>query len=140
MRIPLMLMFPKEIEAKTQSDKLVQNLDIAPTLLNVAGIEIPGDMQGESLKSIWQTPEVKWCDALYYHYYEKGYGATPHYGIRTDRYKLIHFYDKIDSWELYDLKKDPSEMSNLIDQSDYQNKVAQLKQKLEELRVKYKDN
>ncbi len=140
MRTPLLMRFPKEISPNLKSEQLVQNLDIAPTLLDVAGIEIPKEMQGKSMRPIWQNPESKWRDEIYYHYYEKGFGATPHYGIRTKRFKLIHFYDEIDSWELYDLKKDPSEMNNLIDVQNFQEQVSKLKKKLKELRVKYDDN
>ena len=139
MRTPLLMRYPGEIKASSKSNQLVQNLDIAPTILNVAGIDVPPDMQGSSLKAIWQNLEAKGRDAIYYHYYEKGFGATPHYGIRTVRYKLIHFYDDIDSWELYDLKEDPTEMRNLCSNSDYQKVLADLKIKLSELSIKYQD-
>ncbi|HSH20782.1 MAG TPA: sulfatase [Draconibacterium sp.] len=139
MRTPLLIRYPKEIKAGSRSSQLVQNLDIAPTILHLAGIDVPADMQGLSLKTIWQNPETDWRDAIYYHYYEKGFGATPHYGIRTERYKLIHFYDDIDSWELYDLDLDPTEMTNLYSNSDYQKVLADLKIKLSELSIKYKD-
>jgi arylsulfatase A-like enzyme len=76
---------------------------------------------------------------MYYHFYEKGWGVSPHYGVRTDRYKLIHFYDLIDSWELYDLKNDPNEMNNLIQHPEYEQIVKDLKNKLKELQTKYKD-
>lgn len=140
MRTPLVIRFPSEIKGKSETNKLVQNLDIAPTLLDIAGVEIPDDMQGESLRSIWETPDVRWRDALYYHYYEKGFGATPHYGIRTERYKLIHFYDEVDSWELYDLKEDPTEMNNLIDKPEFSDTLKNMKIRLSELQEKYKDN
>ena len=140
MRTPLVIRFPKEINSNSASEKLVQNLDIAPTLLDVAGVDVPEDMQGKSLRPIWNRTDTPWRDAVYYHFYEKGWGVPPHYGIRTDRYKLIHYYDEIDSWELYDLKKDPSEMNNLISHAAYQEKLAELKQQLLSLKSKYKDN
>lgn len=139
MRTPLLIRYPKEIKEKSQTERLTQNLDIAPTLLDVAGITIPGDMQGECLRKIWQNDDSEWRDAIYYHYYEKGFGATPHYGVRTDRYKLIHFYDVVDSWELYNLETDPNEMKNLYTDPGYEQKIKELKDKLIELQKKYKD-
>jgi len=137
MRTPLMIKFPKEIKENSQTELLTQNLDIAPTLLDVAGISIPNDLQGKSLRVIWQNNDVKWRDAIYYHYYEKSFGATPHYGIRTNHFKLIHFYDIIDTWELFDLKTDPYEMKNLYLDSTYKQEVNELKEQLTELQSKY---
>jgi len=139
LRTPLLISYPKEIREKTQTTRLTQNLDIAPTLLDVAGITVPGDMQGESLRKIWLNDVSEWRDAIYYHYYEKGFGASPHYGVRTDRYKLIHFYDVVDSWEFYDLETDPNEMRNLYTDPGYDQKIKELKDKLLELQKKYKD-
>ena len=112
---------------------------MAPTLLDVAGISIPGDMQGKSLRKIWQNDDTEWRDAIYYHYYEKGFGATPHYGVRTNRYKLIHFYDVVDSWELYDLETDPNEMKNLYNDPGYEKTIRELKDKLIEMQKEYMD-
>lgn len=139
LRTPLLMMLPVEIQKGIESNHLVQNLDIAPTLLEAAGIKIPEDMQGKPLQQTWNDSTESWRDAIYYHYYEKGFGATPHYGVRTDRYKLIHFYDVVDSWELYDLKEDPREMNNLYTNAAYQDIVADLKMKLQDLRTTFKD-
>lgn len=139
MRTPLLIRYPREIAEKSQTEKLVQNLDIAPTLLDVAGIAIPETMQGESLRKIWNKEDSEWRDAIYYHYYEKGFGATPHYGIRTSRYKLIHFYDTLDSWELYDLETDPNEMKNLYNEPACEPLVNELESKLAELQKLYMD-
>jgi len=137
MRTPLLIRFPKEIGEKSQTEMLTQNLDIAPTLLDVAGISIPDDMQGRTLRTLWQNGDADWRDALYYHYYEKGFGATPHYGVRTERYKLIHFYDVVDSWELYDLETDPYEMKNLYTDEAFEETIEELKDKLNELQSEY---
>ena len=92
------------------------------------------------MTDLWMGNEEKdWRDAIYYHYYEKGFGATPHYGIRTDRFKLIHFYDPIDSWELYDLESDPSEVINMIDDPENQELISTLKNRLNELQEEYHD-
>ena len=80
-----------------------------------------------------------WRKEIYYHYYEKTFGQTRHYGIRTRRYKLIHFYDPVNAWELYDLEKDPNEMSNMYNDPRYAAILSSLKQKLKTLQFQYKD-
>ncbi len=140
-RTPMMIRYPKKIKPERHIDQMVLNLDIAPTLLDFAGIAPPGDMQGVSMKDLLTKPRVKrWRNEIYYHYYENAYGVTPHYGIRTKQYKLIRFYGPIDSWELYDLKKDPGEMKNIYADPAYGRVTETLKRKLKELRMKYKDD
>jgi len=140
LRTPLMIKFPGEIQGGIYSEELVQNLDLAPTLLDIAGVEKLDDMQGVSLKQTWIENNSEWRDAIYYHFYEKGWGVPMHYGVRTEQHKLIHFYGEVDHWELYDLANDPSEMNNLIDSSEYSDTLKELKIKLAELQEKYKDN
>lgn len=139
LRTPLMIKYPNEINEGITSGHLVQNLDVAPTLLDIAGVPVPKDMQGESLRKTWTNNEENWRDAIYYHYYEKGFGATPHYGIRTERFKLIHFYDVVDSWELYDLEKDSMEMNNLYNVTEYEKVQKELHVRLDELQLQYND-
>jgi arylsulfatase A-like enzyme len=123
------------------STDFVMNLDIAPTLLDFAGIKIPVEMQGASMKPLVNGETVAdWRKEVYYHYYEKSFGLAQHYGIRTDRYKLIHYYDPIDSWELFDLKTDSTEMSNLINLPDKQSVVSGLKNRIKELQAQYNDD
>jgi len=142
MSTPLIIRWPGEVKPDSRSSELVQNLDFAETFLDAAGIEAPPDMQGESLVPILKGQDTEWRDALYYHYYE--YPAVhmvkKHYGIKTDRYKLIHFYDDIDEWELYDLEKDPYEMNNVYEDPGYWETRDELKEKLIELKAYYKDN
>ena len=97
-------------------------------------------MQGLPLQSTWNDTAKKWRDAIYYHYYEKGFGATPHYGVRTEQYKLIRYYDMVDSWEFYDLKNDPMEMNNLYGQAKFKGVQNELHIKLKELERQYNDN
>ncbi|MDD3076728.1 MAG: sulfatase, partial [Proteiniphilum sp.] len=120
-RTPLLIRYPKEIKGGTVIDKLVQNLDFAPTLLDYAGIETPKEMQGESFRKLVAGKTDKWRDAVYYTYYEypAEHMVKRHYGISTDRYKLIHFYYDVDEWELYDLKTDPMEMRNVYEHPEY---------------------
>ena len=140
-RTPLIIYSPLTRNHGQKNSDFVMNLDIAPTILDFAGIEIPRDMQGTSMKPlVYGESVLNWRTELYYHYYEKSFGLTAHYGIRTDRYKLIHFYDPIDSWELYDLQNDVNEMNNLYNDPGLQNVVTDLKTKLENLQKKYKDD
>ncbi|HCC69620.1 MAG TPA: sulfatase [Bacteroidales bacterium] len=141
MSTPLIIRWPRVVEQGSRSDKLVQNLDFAETFLDAAGVDQPEEMQGESLMPILKNQDIEWRDALYYHYYE--YPAVhmvkKHYGIKTDRYKLIHFYDDVDEWELYDLEKDQHEMNNVINNPEYKDVKEKLEKRLRELRVYYKD-
>jgi arylsulfatase A-like enzyme len=140
MRTPLIMKPPKGYESKGKIEEMVQNLDWAPTILDVAGVDIPEDMQGQSLKPLLQGKNPEWREALYYHYYEYpgAHSVKRHYGIRTERYKLMHFYYDIDTWELYDLKKDPKEMNNLYGKEGYEEITEKLKKQLNALRDKYK--
>lgn len=141
-RTPLLIRYPKEIEAGTVIDKLVQNLDFAPTLLDYAGIQIPSEMQGESFRKLVNGSSDQWRDAIYYTYYEypSVHMVKRHHGVATDRYKLMHFYYDIDEWEMYDLEKDPDEMNNIYDDPAYADIKAELHEKLTELRAKYGDS
>ena len=141
-RTPLLIKYPKEIKAGTSIDNLVQNLDFAPTFLDYAGVNIEKGIQGESFRNIVNGETNKWRDAIYYSYYEfpGEHHVKRHYGIRTDRYKLIHFYYDIDKWELYDLEKDPTEMNNLYNNPDYDSIQNEMHKKLTEIRIKYKDS
>ncbi len=142
LRMPLLVRYPKEIKAGSVSDEIVLNLDFGPTFLDFAGVSVPADMQGESFRKILQskTPS-NWRKSMYYHYYEYpgAHSVKKHYGVRTERYKLIHFYHDIDEWELYDLKKDPKEMKNVFNDPVYANIIKELKSELKKLRKKYKD-
>jgi arylsulfatase A-like enzyme len=119
------------------------NLDFAETFLDFAGVPIPQDMQGRSIRKILQgkTPR-DWRKSMYYHYHEYPavHSVKRHYGIRNNRYKLIHFYNDIDEWELYDLKKDPKEMKNIYNEPANSSLINKLKAELKLLRKKYKDN
>ena len=141
--MPLMIRYPAEIEAGQVSDDLVMNLDFAPTFLDYAGVPVPEQMQGVSLRPLMEGSRPdNWREAVYYHYYEYPHGwhnVKRHYGVRTDRYKLIHFYNDIDVWELYDLQKDPHELHNVYGQPEYADVQADLHAKLKELQQQYRD-
>lgn len=141
-RTPLVVRYPKEIKPGTKIGKLVQNLDFAPTFLDYAGIQIPEAMQGKSFRELVSGQTNEWRDAVYYTYYE--YPAVHmvkrHYGIATERYKLIHFYYDVDEWEMYDLEKDPHEMKNIYNDPAYAEVQKELHEKLDETRKYYNDN
>ena len=141
-RTPMVMKFPKEIKPGTVVNNLVQNIDFAPTFLDYAGIEIPKDIQGESLRKLVKGEAKEWRDAIYYTYYEfpGEHHVNRHYGVRTDRYKLIHFYYDIDEWELYDLEKDPSEMENVYNDSEYVSVREDMHKQLTKMRKKYGDS
>jgi arylsulfatase A-like enzyme len=140
-RTPMVIRYPARITPKQQVNEFTLNLDIAPTLLDYAGIPVPADMQGESMQTLLQKGKApNWRKEIYYHYYELSFGLTRHYGIYTGRYKLMHFYDPIDAWELYDLKKDKLEMNNLYNDPQYSNVVQDLKTRLRNLQQRYKDD
>jgi arylsulfatase A-like enzyme len=141
-RTPLLVKWPNVIKPGSINNDLVMNLDIPETLLQAAHVNIPGEMQGESMLSLWKanTP-VDWRKYVYYHYYESGgeHNVAKHVGIRSDRYKLINFYENND-WELYDLKKDTSELNNIYGDPAYQKIQASLKNELRLQMEKYKDH
>ncbi|MEM7374154.1 MAG: sulfatase [Bacteroidota bacterium] len=141
-RTPILMRYPKEIKANSEVNQLIQNIDFAPTFLDYAGVNIPQDIQGESFRKIVSGEETDWRDALYYTYYEypSVHMVKRHYGVRTDQYKLMHFYYDIDEWEMYDLEKDPSEMNNIYGDPAYAAIQQDLHTRLEELRKQYGDS
>ncbi len=142
-KTPLLARWPGVIEPGSRSTEMVQNLDFAQTFLEAAGLRPPADMQGESLLPLLRGERDKWeREAVYYHYYEYPaiHMVKRHYGIVTEDYKLAHFYYDIDEWELYDRKKDPREMKNAYNDPAYAEVVEELKAKLAQLRVQYKDS
>lgn len=142
-KTPLLIKWPGVIKAGSRSDEMVQNLDFAQTFLDMAGIEAPSDMQGESLVPLLEGDTAAWTrDAVYYHYYEYPaiHMVKRHYGIVTKEYKLIHFYYDVDEWELYDRINDPMELKSVYDDPAYADVVKDLHKRLDELRVKYKDS
>src|SRR5690606_17378406 len=141
-RTPLLMRYPGQIKPGTVIDKLVQNLDFAPTFLDYAGVEVPDDMQGVSFKDLVNGSSDEWREAVYYTYYEypSVHMVKRHYGISTDRYKLMHFYYDIDEWEMYDLEKDPGEMNNVYDDPAYTEVKTVMHQKLDSLRNHYGDS
>ena len=141
--MPFVIRYPGKIKPKTVNEDIITNIDFAPTLLDIANIKIPSSVQGKSfLRNLTSKKSKKWRQSMYYHYYEYPYyhHVQPHYGIRTERYKLIHFYYDIDKWELYDLQNDPNELNNLISNDEYADIISNLKSELYNLKENYGNN
>lgn len=140
---PLVMQLPSRFKKHGEITQLVQNIDFAPTMLDIAGAEIPADIQGVSLLPLLENKKApkNWRKSLYYHYYEfpAVHMVKRHFGVRTDRYKLIHFYNDIDEWELYDLQTDPHEMNNLYGKTGYEEITEELKAELKRLQEQYDD-
>jgi arylsulfatase A-like enzyme len=140
LRMPLIVRWPGVTEPGSEDHHLVQNLDFAETFLDIAGASIPADMQGRSLVPLIEGRDPgDWRDAIYYQYYEYPgvHAVQRHYGVRTDRYKLIHYY-LIDEWELFDLEGDPDELRSVYDNPEYADVVSELKEVLSRLRDHYR--
>ncbi len=142
MQTPLLIRWPGSVKPGTATNTMVQNIDYAPTILDMAGIKAPDWMQGISLKSLLtgKQPSLP-RKYLYYHYYEfaRDHTVIPHLGIRGDRYKLIYFYT-VNEWEFYDLQKDPQEQRNLIRSAAHQKIIQNMKAELVKVRNLYDDH
>ena len=143
LRMPFMVKYPERIKAGSVNEDIITNIDFAPTLLELAGITTTQKMQGTSFVPVLEGNTPKdWQDAMYYHYYEFPFWhhVQPHYGIRTQKYTLAHFYYNIDVWELYDLEKDPNQMNNIYNDPNYTSTITELKAKLKNLMIKYEND
>jgi arylsulfatase A-like enzyme len=142
LRTPLLVRWPGVTKPGSTSSELVSNVDFAPTLLDAAGVQIPQEIQGKSMKGVLQghTP-ADWRKSFYYHYYEYPgpHDVRKHYGVVTDRFKLVHFYEPgVDYWELFDLKTDPQELTSVYGKPEYAEHQATLKTELARLRKELK--
>ncbi len=147
LRVPWMIRYPGRVKAGAVRDEYVLNIDNAPTILELAGIAPPSSMQGRSMGPLLRGRDVSdWRTSMYYHYYEFGppHWVAPHYGVRTNRYKLISYYNW-NEWELFDLEKDPDEMDSLClgggfrIQPGYEAIARDLVAQLKALRQRYGD-
>ena len=160
-RLPLLIRYPRLPASGVVAEEFVANIDYAPTILDLAGCRIPESMQGRSLKPILEgDPPADWRTSVYYAYWENSWKLRnarpeemadpsfryftahrvgPHRGVRTERYKLIHFHSEGDYWELFDLAEDPHEIRNVYGEPAYAEIAAELKRELEGLRRWYRD-
>jgi len=143
LKMPLIVKWPGVIKPGSRETELVQNLDYAQTFLEIAGAPRPKDMQGLSLVPLMKGEKpTKWRNEIYYHYYEypSVHMIPRHYGIRTKSHKLMHFYQFKEEWEMYDLKDDPDELSNLYGKKETLKLQNKLKLKLKKLQKTYEDD
>ena len=134
--------FPGVIRPGTIVNGLISNIDWAPTILDMAGAKIPAEIQGRSFLPLLAGKQISdWRKDVYYHYYEypEPHHVSPHFGIRTQDFMLVRFYHGVESWELFDLKKDPDELKNVYGDKKYAATVADLKKRLKNLIVQYED-
>ena len=140
---PLVMRLPEGLKARGDISEMVQNIDYAPTFLDIAGAQIPSDIQGESLLPLLRGEHPKnWRKSLYYHFYEypAEHSVKRHYGVSTaDGWKLIHFYRDIDVWELYNLNEDPHELNNLYGKKGTEKVTKRLMKELRRLQKQYDD-
>jgi N-acetylglucosamine-6-sulfatase len=132
MRVPLLLHCPELFKGDTHMQPMVANIDIAPTLLEAAGLRAPATMDGRSFLPLARGESVPWRSSLLYEYYwERNYPQTPTiHALRTDRWKYIHPYGLWDVDELYDLQADPRETKNLSNDPAHQQTIAALNREL----------
>jgi arylsulfatase A-like enzyme len=152
LRSPLIVRYPPEIKPGSVCDAMVLSLDYVQTFLDLAGVPesaMPHELQGASLRPLLRNPRKPpkdWRTSIYYHYYEseRDHTVPKHYGLRTERFKLIRFYElpggEDARWELYDLKNDPHELRNLYQNSKYAKLIDDLQDQLRALRVRYDDH
>ena len=143
-RTPLIVRWPGVVRPGSVNGDLVQNIDWAPTFLDMGGVDVPAEIQGKSLVPLLRgTTPTDWRQSLYYHYYEfpGTHSIRRHEGVATKEYKLIRFYGEGvpggEEWELYDLRSDPSEMNNLAGNSKYESVFKTLHAELQSLRRSY---
>jgi arylsulfatase A-like enzyme len=142
LRMPFLVRYPKLIKAASVNDSMILNVDFAPTFLEYAHLPVPADIQGKSLKPLLEGKRLAgWRHSMYYRYYHYpgDHRVQQHYGVRTERYKLIYF-NRISAWELYDLQKDPKELRNVYEDKGYAPVVKDLKAELNRLRAELDDH
>ena len=137
--MPFLIRWPGQVGTGRRFRPMIQNIDYAPTMLEMAGEPVPSGLHGRSFAPVLRdrTPR-DWRTSVYYHYYEfpQDHRVQAHVGVRTDRYKLVYYYP-IDQWELFDLQKDPQELRSVYADAAYASVVAEMKAELERLRREY---
>jgi arylsulfatase A-like enzyme len=140
-RVPLLVKYPGRIRPGSVLPQMALNVDIAPTILDLAGVPIPDSMDGKSLKPLLTGQQNDWREDFLYEYYEYpgAHSGRANRGVRTEKWKLIHFFEEPQEFELYDIQEDPHEMNNLIHDPSYRSVIQTLRKRLEVLRVETRD-
>ena len=143
-RVPMIIRYPKLIKENSEINEQCLNIDLAPTILDLAGINVPKYMQGESMVSlISKNKDRKWRESILFEYYVDDawpYAGPDQLAVRTNRYKLVDNFIENDIDELYDLINDPGEMNNLINDEEYEKVEKELRKESIRLQKKYKYN
>jgi arylsulfatase A-like enzyme len=136
-RVPMMVRYPRRIPAGTVRDETILDIDIAPTFLDLAGLPVPAHMEGKSVVPLARAADPSFRGEWYYEYYEwpNPEGVPPHRGIRTEQYKLIHYVQEPQEFEMYDLATDPGETKNLYGAPRYATQQQSLWNRMQELRA-----
>jgi len=139
LHMPFVIRWPGVVKPGSRFRPFIQNIDYAPTFVEMAGGKPPEGLHGRSFVPILrgQTPP-DWRQSVYYHYYDPGHGVPVHYGLRTDRYTLAHF-PVTREWELFDNRKDPQQLRSVVAEPAYSRTVETLKTELDRLRALYQD-
>jgi N-acetylglucosamine-6-sulfatase len=136
-KMPFIIRWPGKVKPGARPMELIQNIDYAPTWLEAAGLEVPGDIQGRSLLPLFGGKAEGWRESLYYAYYELGEHRVPqHFGVRTKDHKLFYI-PETDEWQMFDLLKDPNELVSVAEDPAYKEKRAELTAEYERLRKFY---
>ncbi len=135
-RIPMLIRYPRLVRPGWTANQMVTDMDVAPTFLELAGVPVPRHMQGLSLVPLLKGETPQWRRDWLYEYYEYpgAHAVRKHRGVRTERYKLIHYYEAPEEFELYDLENDPGELRNLYGDGRHASLASDLRQRLAELR------
>ena len=135
-RVPMLMRFPARFKPRIDSTHMILNIDVAPTLLHLAGVPVPSWMHGRSWLPLIEGESAAWREAFLYEYYEYPavHCARKNRGVRTNQWKLIHFWEQPEEWELYDLKADPDETNNLASRPAQAERIRELKSMLSNLR------
>jgi arylsulfatase A-like enzyme len=137
LQMPFIIRWPGQVQAGSRPLQLIQNIDYAPTFLDMAGLPIPEDIQGESIVPVLKGNTGDWRNAIYYAYYEVGEHNVPqHFGVRTPTHKLFYM-PATDEWQMFDLVNDPQEMVNLAEDPDYREVRNSLEKEYHRLRDLY---
>ncbi|MBK1827189.1 sulfatase family protein [Haloferula rosea] len=136
-KMPFLIRWPGKVAPGSRPKELIQNIDYAPTFMEMAGLEAPAEVQGESIVPVLEGRASKWRESVYYAYYEKGEHNVPqHFGVRTMTHKLFYL-PGTDEWQMFDLEKDPGEMTSVHDHPEYAEIRRSLTAEYERLRARY---
>ncbi len=141
LHVPLIIKYPPLVKANTVNSSMINHIDMAPTLLDLAGLPVPSDMQGLSLKPVLERRQAKVRDSFYYHFYRHNNALPDMIGVRTEDHKLVHYPGQVGAarWELFDLKRDADEVTNVFANPEYMEVRRSLENELKRLAETYQD-